>query len=164
MSERLTPDWTPELEQAFGSSGKKGTEGEHYFKRILEAMGIEYKYHPTDRAKQTAEIDFEIKLGQDDYEPVEVKNNLQKSGKVFVYSWINKTKSKWIFHVNESLGKIVFYFVDDMKELYNKSKKQIDKHGKLYIVFESPNQYPDFVHQKTVKLTISHNIGIVVER
>lgn len=155
LTARITPQWTETAEQAFGPRGKKGDAGEVFFTRILNAMRINYQRVQSDKDKQTSGIDFEAEmLGPGRYLRLEIKNNLQDDGKFFVYNWIRKRRTEWVFHVNPDTGHVVYYYAPDMRNCYNDSIKHISG-GKSFIVFEDPSRYPNFVYTANFKRNMS---------
>lgn len=112
-NDRLTPEWTDEIKDAFGGRGEKGARGELIAIDILTNLGFDVSYHPKDKGLQTSGIDLFInKL------PVDVKNNLKTGGDVGVeQKKLFRTKSVFWMHINENNpDDFIIYKVNEMAE------------------------------------------------
>ena len=112
MSNRLTTEWTPTAEEAYGESGRQGTEGEILACEILDSLNISYTYHPENKAIQCSGIDIYVgRYG------IDVKANLHSHKKQVAVDWpkIIKSKAKWWMHV--SIEDPNYYIVYETKEM-----------------------------------------------
>lgn len=144
MSDRLTSEWTPTAEGAFGQSGKKGRIGELFMIEVLKnKLGWDVVDYEDDYEKQISGIDIGFKKpGWRKYFTGDVKNNQDKYGNFYVYrDWLFKTKADRIFHVCPESGWLTYYGVPDMKGwcLVNKDKLVDGKYWKL----SAPNLPPE---------------------
>lgn len=133
---RLTEKWTPTLDEAFGATGTKGRLGEEFLMKVFETWGWETKRYEDDRQKQVDGIDIEFKK-PDWYKfySCDVKNNMDKYGNFYVHKdWLNKIKSHRVFHVNPDTGWLVWYGVDEMREMYD--------NGLEYMKFTAKTRLP----------------------
>ena len=123
-SNRLTEKWTPTLDQAFGTRGTKGREGEEFLARVFDSWGWEYKLNVSDRQAQLEGRDIEFrKPSWKRFYSTDVKNNMNSHGTFYVYAdWLFKVKCDRIFHVNPETGWITFYPVDKMRQAYDTTK------------------------------------------
>lgn len=102
------------LEEKYGKSGKKGSEGEEFFRRFYEAKGYIVIHNDDDVVLQSRGIDFCIDTGKGLYS-VDVKNNLTEYNTIYVEclpdGWLfnPKKKSEFISHVNPLSQVIVTY-------------------------------------------------------
>ena len=136
MSDRLTSEWTPTAEGAFGQSGKKGRIGELFMMEVLKnKLGYDVVDYEDDYEKQISGIDIGFKSpAWRKYYTGDVKNNQDKYGNFYVYrDWLFKTKADRIFHVCPESGWITYYGVPHMKNWcsYNKDKLVDGKYWKL---------------------------------
>ena len=60
MSDRLTNNWTESLEEAFGSTGSKGREGELFALAVWSYWGYKVKDFESQRSTQLSGVDIEI--------------------------------------------------------------------------------------------------------
>lgn len=120
MSDRLTNRWTPTLEQAFGETGKKGTEGEIFLLSVFKNWGWETRWYENDRSRQVAGIDIEFRSPKwVNFYSCDCKNNMDQYGRFYVYKdWLFKIKSDRVFHVNPTTGWFLWYGVKEMREYY----------------------------------------------
>jgi hypothetical protein len=123
MSERLTPHWTNTLEEAFGTSGKRGREGELFLKQVIESWGWEVIDNEEDKDLQVSGKDLLIKNPNwANFYSVDVKNNLDNYGSFYVdlseKGWLfnPKKKSDRIWHVNTTTGWMSWYGRKEMQE------------------------------------------------
>lgn len=120
MSNRLTSAWTETLEEAFGQTGRQGTAGELIVCRILDDLGLSYKYCPNDKTSQIKGIDLYI-----DKDGIDVKANLHKSNQTVAveYPRLMKSKARWWWHVDlNNPDYYIIYEVRDMIDYINKHK------------------------------------------
>jgi hypothetical protein len=154
MSERLTNKWTPDLESAYGESGKKGREGELFVKEAILSWGWEVQDNESDYAQQVSGQDLLIrKPTWANFYSIDVKNNLTKFGSFAVDTnengWLFKpTKtSHRIWHVNTETGWMAWYGRDEMKvyikenNLYNTGLVTIAAKDKLPFISRSRYEY-----------------------
>lgn len=144
MSDRLTPEWTETLDEAFGARGTKGRLGEEFLIKSLKSWGWEVKHFESDRKKQTSGIDVEFKDPKwRDFYSGDAKNNMDEYGCFYVYEdWLFKTKADRIFHVNPVTGWIAWYSVEEMRSYYNKD---------LEYIRIIPSKSPKFVKRRLMK-------------
>ena len=146
MSDRLTSEWTPTAEGAFGQSGKKGRIGELFMMEVLKTQfGYDVVDYEDDYEKQISGIDigFKSPAWRKMYTG-DVKNNQDKYGNFYVYpDWLFITKADRIFHVCPESGWLTYYGVPHMKDWcsYNKDKLVDGKYWKL----SAPNLPPEMV-------------------
>lgn len=114
MSDRLTEDWTPTAEGAFGDKGKIGDRGELAVVQYFRDQGCEVIHYPDNYDKQTSGIDLEV-----DGVGFDVKTNLHKGKDVIVQvSTLLKSQATCWIHWNledPEDGPIV-YKVQDMQD------------------------------------------------
>ena len=126
MTDRLTPQWTETLDEAFGASGTKGRLGEEFLAEVFDSWGWEYTWHQDDRALQVKGIDFTFRKPSwyNSY-TCDVKANMDKYGSFYVYKdWLFKGESDRIFHVNPDTGWLCWY---DRKEMQKWFRKDLDR-------------------------------------
>lgn len=110
----MSKKFTKTLEEKFGLSGKKGLEGEQFFKQFYESKGYIVTHYDDDVVFQIEGVDFLIDTGKNFY-TVDVKNNLTLSNTIYVEcnedGWLYnpKKKSQFISHVNPSKKIIATY-------------------------------------------------------
>ena len=131
MGDRLTSEWTPTLEEAFGLTGEQGERGELLAKRILENCGYSVTHVPSDYTLQTSGIDLIInnKFG------VDVKANLHSWQRYVIVekNKLLKSSAHFWMHVNlKNPNDYVIYKVEDMKRLIH--EKPIERNGCVTIL------------------------------
>lgn len=128
MSERLTPEWTETLEEAFGASGAKGKLGELYMMEVFKKWGWEATHHESDKKMQRKGIDVTFKKPSwfNSYTG-DVKNNMRPDGLFYVHrEWLDKIQCDRVFHVNPEQGMVAWYGVEDMRQYYKTKQKWIE--------------------------------------
>ena len=119
MSDRLTPEWTPTLNEAFGETGLKGREGELYVKQVIESWGWEVTDNESSHADQVAGRDLWIKKPEwSNFYSVDVKANMGENGSFYVdpKQWMDpKKKNDRFWHVNVKTGRMAWYARQDMQ-------------------------------------------------
>lgn len=111
------------LEEKYGLSGKKGSEGEEFFRRFYESKGYIVIHNDDDVVLQSKGIDFCLDTGKGLY-TVDVKNNLTAYNTIYVEcdrdGWLfnPKKKSEFISHVNPRSRIIVSYRRTKMQEYF----------------------------------------------
>ena len=120
---RLTPEWTPTLEGAFGEVGKVAREAELFVKEAVESWGWEVMDNESDYADQVAGRDLLIrKPSWANFYSIDVKNNMNQFGSFFVDTnetgWLfgGKKSSDRIWHVNQQTGWMAWYGRNEMKQ------------------------------------------------
>lgn len=122
MSDRLTPEWTATLDEAFGANGLKGLEGEKFVAKTLTSWGWTVEHHESDKDKQLAGVDisFQNPKWQNAY-TADVKANIDQYGTFYVEctedGWLfnpNKTSHR-IWHCNPATGWMAWYDRTAMK-------------------------------------------------
>lgn len=124
---RLTSEWTPTLDEAFGESGTKGRKGEQFLCKVFEGWGWDYIWHEDDKEMQLKGIDISFKKpGWKDFYNCDVKNNMDEYGTFYVHrDWLFKGKSHRIFHVNDVTGWLCWYDRKIMQDWYNRKYEYI---------------------------------------
>lgn len=127
MSDRLTPEWTETLDEAFGATGTKGRLGEEFLIESLKTWGWEVNHFESNKKMQTSGIDLEFKDPKwRSFYTGDCKNNMDEFGCFYVYEdWLFKTKADRIFHVNPVTGWIAWYSVEDMRQWYKSDGEYI---------------------------------------
>lgn len=120
MGDRLTNQWTPTLEEAFGASGTKGREGELFVKEAIESWGWEVRDNEQSYEEQVAGQDLWIRKPTWKYfYSVDVKHNLNQFGGFYVSpkDWMKEDKKNDRFwHVNTETGWMAWYAREDMQK------------------------------------------------
>lgn len=112
------------LEEKYGLPGKKGREGETFFKEFYEAKGYKVTDNYDNILLQAAGVDFAIEIGRDLF-TVDVKNNLTSDMQVVVEvkddGWLFNPRKKSVFisHVNVMLKTVVTYRRHAMQRYIN---------------------------------------------
>ena len=118
-STRLTPQWTPTLEEAFGASGAKGREGELFVKEAVESWGWDVIDNEASYEEQVAGQDLWIKKPTwHNHYSIDVKNNMNDFGAFYVdpVEWMKPEKKNHRFwHVNIETGWMAWYGREDMQ-------------------------------------------------
>ena len=124
---RLTPNLTESLEEAFGTPGVKGREGELFLIKVFESWDWDVKDHENDKKMQVKGIDLSFRNPSwMNFYTCDVKNNMDEYGCFFVYKdWLYKIKADRVFHVNPDTGWLAWYGVDEMREWYNEEFDRI---------------------------------------
>ena len=122
MSERLTTEWTPTSEGAFGASGAKGDQGEYFLCEVFNTWGWEFTVHPSSFNHQLEGVDITFRKPSWTHSyTADVKANLNEYGSFFVETddsgWLfNENKrSDRLWHVNPTTGWMAWYGRADMK-------------------------------------------------
>jgi len=147
---RLTNEWTPTLEGAFGEVGKIAREAELFVKEAIESWGWEVKDNESDYVDQVAGKDLLIKNPNwSNFYSIDVKNNMNQFGSFFVDTslegWLfnPKKKSDRIWHVNKDTGWMAWYGRNEMKQyitnnsLINSGLYQVSAKTKLPFITRS---------------------------
>ena len=120
---RLTQEWTPTLEGAFGDKGRIARDAELFVKEAVESWGWEVKDNESDYADQVAGRDLLIKKPTwSNFYSIDVKANMNEFGVFMVDSneggWLfnPKKKSDRIWHVNPTTGWMAWYGRNEMKQ------------------------------------------------
>ena len=120
---RLTDEWTPTLEGAFGEVGKLARGAELFVKEAIESWGWEVKDNESGFADQVAGRDLLIKKPTwANFYSIDVKANMNEFGVFNVESnengWLfnPKKKSDRIWHVNQNTGWMAWYGRNEMKQ------------------------------------------------
>lgn len=125
MSDRLTTEWTPTLEQAFGEPGVKGRKGELFVKEAILSWGWEVKDNENNYEEQLAGHDLWIKAPTwKNFYSIDVKANMSEYGAlpVFTEEWMNPNKSNDRFwHVNVDTGWMAWYSREEMQHYIMKN-------------------------------------------
>ena len=123
MLMRLTQEWTPTLEGAFGEVGKVAREAELFVKEAVESWGWEVMDNESDYSDQVAGRDLLIKKPSwQNFYSIDVKNNMNQFGSFFVDTnengWLfgRKKSSDRIWHVNKETGWMAWYGRNEMKQ------------------------------------------------
>ncbi len=121
MSERLTPEWTQTLEEAFGSSGAWGRKGELWLLAVVKQWGYDTIDYENDIKCQLRGHDIAIrKSSWKRFYTIDVKNNIRKDKCFYVDTsvkgWLLNPKrdSDRIWHVNPVDGLMAWYDRKDM--------------------------------------------------
>ena len=119
MNTRLTSQWTPTLQEAFGYAGTKGRSAELFVKTYIDHLGLECRDCESNYEHQKSGVDLIVTIAGEDV-TIDVKSNLNDSGVFFVEGgadgWLrhpNKT-SKKIIHVNVENQTLCMYNRADM--------------------------------------------------
>lgn len=139
MGERLTNEWTPTLEEAYGPSGKKGLEGELFLMEVFKKWGWSATHHEDDYDLQVSGIDitFQNPKWYKSY-TCDVKHNMNEYGKFKIYrDTLFKGKSDRIFHVNAETGWFCWYDRKKMQQEFNKDLNYMEFGGKNRLRFMS---------------------------
>jgi hypothetical protein len=117
---RLTQEWTPRLDEAFGETGTKGREGEEFLMSFFESIGYSAIHYEDNYQKQIDGIDIEFKKPSwYNYYSCDVKNNMTENGTIYVWaSWLFKIKADRVFHVNTKTRWLCWYSVEEMRKIY----------------------------------------------
>jgi len=113
MSDRLVKRWTETAEEAFGETGRQGTEGELIAFAILESLNLNPTHHPSDRELQISGIDIYI----EGLTGIDVKANLHTTKENIAVEWPKLIRSKAYFWMHVSLkepDRFIMYRVKDM--------------------------------------------------
>lgn len=120
---RLTNEWTPTLEGAYGEVGKDARNAELFVKEAIESWGWLVKDNESSYSDQVSGKDLLIKNPSwANFYSVDVKNNMNEYGCFFVDSSLNgwlfkKTKtSDRIWHVNTKTGWMAWYGRNEMMD------------------------------------------------
>lgn len=126
MSGRLTQEWTPTLEEAFGAKGAKGRQGELYVRGVIESWGWEVEDNESDYQQQIAGQDLWIKKPEwYKFYSVDVKANMCDNGSFYIepQQWMNPSKKNDRFwHVNVETGRMAWYSRQDMQQYIRNNK------------------------------------------
>ncbi len=119
MSVRLTTEYMPSNEGAFGVNGAIGDDGESLVCSLFNQYGIQYIHNKSNIDKQNVGKDFEILINRRLY-GVDVKTNISENRKPDVcIDWTCMSKSHATFwlhvNINDIKGDIIIYKVEDMK-------------------------------------------------
>lgn len=124
----MSKKFSKTLEEKFGLSGKKGLEGEEFFKLFYESKGYIVTHYDDDVVFQIEGVDFLIDTGKNFY-TVDVKNNLTAYNTIYVEcndkGWLfnPKKKSEYISHVNPTSRIIATYKRIKMQEYIKENFK-----------------------------------------
>lgn len=119
MSSRLTTNWTPTAEGAYGATGKKGKTAEDIHDNLMVQYGFEVLSCENNREFQEMGIDSVIILDQC-YITTDIKGNWRLDGSFYVEAgvtgWLRNSRkpSTHITHVNTNTGKMFCYRRSDM--------------------------------------------------
>ena len=170
---RLTSAWTKSTEEAYGSTGKTGRNGEKWLAEFLKANKYEVIDHEDTYKSQVQGIDLTISRS-DINRPytVDVKSNIKDDGTFFVETsvdgWLlspNKI-SDCIWHVNPATGTMAWYSRSKMRRVLNEnisssSFQQLIRRGNLLML--NVNNLPSqmsfirvFNKNKSTKTTSCH--------
>lgn len=140
---RLTEKWTKSLDEAFGETGKKGRLGEEFLLKVFDAWGWETKHYESDYKAQIEGRDIEFrKPSWANFYSCDVKNNMDQYGNFYVHKdWLFKVKCDRIFHVNPETGWLVWYGVDEMREMYDNSMDYMKFTAKTRTPFMSVSKH-----------------------
>ena len=121
MSERLTSDWAPNSEGAFGEHGKEGDDGELLAVDLFDNLRIGVRHNPSNRDKQVGGKDIEI-LTENGWVGIDVKTNIHNDGNPDVcieYNKLKDSKAKYWLHINpdDHLNDYIIYPVKSMIEV-----------------------------------------------
>lgn len=122
MSDRLTQEWTPTLEEAFGEKGARGLLGERFVVDVLSSWGWEVEHFESDRNIQESGVDiaFRNPMWARPY-TADVKTNIDQYGSFYVETgprdWLfnPKKKSDRIWHCNPTTGWMAWYGREEMQ-------------------------------------------------
>lgn len=110
MMNRITRKWTADLKGAFGNTPQisKAMRGEQFWEQFAKNTYDEVINHSSDRAKQTAGIDFTIKK-ETWHRPitVDVKSNMEHG-----YFYVENNEDGWLRNKNKKTVRIVHLEVD----------------------------------------------------
>ena len=143
MGDRLTSEWTPTLDEAFGASGTKGRLGEEFLMKVFDSWGWEAEQHEDDRELQVKGIDITFKKPEwfKSYTG-DVKNNMNEFGHFKVYKdTLFKGTSDRIFHVNPDTGWLCWYGRDEMKHAFDPNLEFMVFGGKNRLPFMKVTKY-----------------------
>ena len=143
---RLTSAWTKTAEEAYGSTGKTGRNGEKWLAEFLKANKYEVIDHEDTYKSQVQGIDLTINRS-DINRPytVDVKSNIKDDGTFFVETsvdgWLlspNKI-SDCIWHVSPAMGTMAWYSRSKMRRVLNEnisssSFQQLIRRGNLLML------------------------------
>lgn len=119
MNNRLTSKWTPTTEEAFGTTGKKGREGELFVKKAIESWGWLVTDNEEDYDSQVAGYDLWIqKPTWANAYSIDVKANIDQYGsfKIYPKEWMNpKKQNDRFWHVNVTTGWMAWYSRQDVQ-------------------------------------------------
>lgn len=141
MSDRLTPEWTTTLDEAFGETGVKGRLGEEFVAQTLRDWGYEVTLHTHDRSLQVAGIDITFKKSNwyKSY-TADVKHNINDSNSFTVETspegWLfNENKiSDRVWHCNADRGLMAWYGRPEMQKFIQGLTLRTD----IELVYVSP--------------------------
>ena len=145
MSDRLTPEWTESLDEAFGINGTKGREGEEFLCKVFDSWGWSYELHHDDKKMQVAGIDITFKSPKwhNSY-TCDVKANMDKYGSFYVYEdWLFDPRkiNDRIFHVNPDTGWLCWYDRKVMQDWFDRSNERIKITAKTRPSFITARKY-----------------------
>lgn len=124
MNKRLTPNWTPTLEEAFGPRGKLAADGEKFLKRALQSIGWKVTRFESHKKKQTSGIDLEIDPGDGIPIAVDVKTNLKTTtGEFAIEPW----PGGWLFDAGKT-NPIIMHINFETKMLAAYDKKLMQQY------------------------------------
>ena len=127
MSDRLTSQWTPTLEQAFGASGAKGREGEMFVKEAVESWGWDVIDNEASYEEQVAGQDLWIKKPSwHNHYSIDVKANMNDFGAFYVdpVEWMkSEKKNHRYWHVNVDTGWMAWYAREEMQNYITTNNK-----------------------------------------
>lgn len=111
MSNRLTPNWTKHVQQAYGQTGVKGFNGETWLATLLKEKGYDVTIHEDNKQLQLQGIDITVDRN-DLPKPItiDVKANIKQDGTFFIETskkgWLLNPKktSNLIWHVDPTTG------------------------------------------------------------
>jgi len=126
MKDRLTQQWMPTTEGAFGEHGRKGDLGEKLACELLESQGFEYKHNPDNYHKQMQGKDIEI-LEDGQWVGIDVKTNIhndQNNNVCVEYPTLFKSHAKYWLHINsqDHMNDFIMYEVEKMRSFIIRSK------------------------------------------
>jgi len=116
MSDRLTPLWTENIEDAYGDTGAKGRQGELFVIKVIVSWGWEVVYYNQHKTYQLQGKDIAFrKPGWSRFYTADVKNNMWENGSFMVdttrHGWLfdDDKISDRIWHVNTDTGRMAWY-------------------------------------------------------
>lgn len=119
MNNRITSEWTPTLEEAFGESGTKGREGELFVKNAILSWGWEVRDNESNYEEQVAGQDLWIKAPTwKNFYSIDVKANMGEHGvfPIVIEQWMNPKKlNDRFWHVNVDTGWMAWYSREEMQ-------------------------------------------------
>jgi hypothetical protein len=156
---RLTPEWTPTLEGAYGANGAKGRAAELLYAQHVANQGMIAHDRESDYHDQVSGIDFIVQKG-DKLFTVDVKGNLNNKRfyvEVGPRGWLFNPKkiSEFIIHIDINTHDAVLYKRKDMQQFVtnNASEYRVytDQWGNRTILLYCDN-IPSFINMKKLKI------------